>query len=295
MAGDISAWDILYSQHAPWLYATALRICGNSPEAKDAVQDTLIQAYLKLQQLKASDAFAAWLKKILYRNCIRYRQLKHVANSFTSFETTNVPEKVGEDEINRKLELYAQQLKVYNTLGFLSEPLQSVILLRYFSAWQSYEQIAGVLCIPTGTVRSRLSEARQKMREYWKKYNAGNEKPFQQAEEWNHFYSLQFQTIHSSLISREKLLHHLDKNLQLVFTSGNTVYGRQNLQKEIEDDLLYGSSFSDVQVASSESLSIVEVRNINSAEYPDRCPDSGIFVLFRNKNKVTRFNLHNSK
>jgi hypothetical protein len=81
----------------------------------------------------------------------------------------------------------------------------------------------------------------------------------------------------------------------LVFTSGNTAYGRQYIQKEIEDDLLYGSSFSDVQVTSSGSLSIVEVCNINSAEYPDRCPDSGIFVLFRNKNKVIRFNLHNSK
>ena len=65
MAGDVSAWNILYRQHAPWLYATALGICGNSPEAKDAVQDTLIQAYLKLQQLKNPNAFTAWLKKML--------------------------------------------------------------------------------------------------------------------------------------------------------------------------------------------------------------------------------------
>jgi RNA polymerase sigma-70 factor (ECF subfamily) len=295
MAGDVSAWNILYRQHAPWLYATALGICGNSPEAKDAVQDTLIQAYLKLQQLKTPNAFTAWLKKMLFRNCIRYRQSKHPTNSFTSFETIDAAQKVVEDEINGKLELYAQQIKVYNTLGFLSEPLQSVVLLRYFSAWQSYEQIAKVLCIPTGTVRSRLSEARQKMAEYWKRNNADNEKPFRQAEEWNHFYSLRFETIHSSLSSREKLLHHLDKNLQLVFTSGNTVYGRHYIQKEIEDDLLHGSSFGEVQVTSSGSLSIVEVGNINSAEYPYRCPDSGIFVLYRNKNKVTRFNFHNSK
>ena len=57
-AGDMSAWNILYRQHEPWLYATALRICGTSPVAKDVVQDTFMMAYLKLPQLKDPEAFS---------------------------------------------------------------------------------------------------------------------------------------------------------------------------------------------------------------------------------------------
>lgn len=290
-SGDISAWNILYRQHEPWLYASALRICGNSPAAKDAVQDTFIQAYLKLQQLKKTATFAGWLKTILFRNCNRYLQPKYLTRSFVSFEMENFCE----NEINDQLECYAQRIKVYDTLSFLSQTLQSVVLLRYFSAWQSYEKIAKILCIPVGTVRSRLNQAKQKMQEHWLKSNADNEKYFKESQEWNHFYNLQFGTVHSSLNSREKLLQHLDKNLQLVFTSGNTLYGRQFIENEIEDDLLYGSSFGNIQVMSSGSLSIVEVCNINSKEYPSRCPDNGIFVLYRTGNAVSRINFHNSK
>lgn len=71
-SGNISAWNILYRQHEPWLYATALRICGDSPGAKDTVQHTFIQAYLKLQQPKEPAAFSGWLKTTLLRNCYRY-------------------------------------------------------------------------------------------------------------------------------------------------------------------------------------------------------------------------------
>jgi len=290
-SGDIASWNILYRQHEPWLYARALRICGNSPAAKDAVQDTFIQAYLKLQQLKDAATFPGWLKRILIRNCYRSLHRKNLTNEPVSF----YPENVCEDELNDKLDFYAQQAKIYNTLSCLTETLQSVLLLRYFSAWQSYEQISKVLCIPIGTVRSRLSEAKQKMLEHWMKTNEDNEKAFQVVKEWNHFYSVQFSTVHTSLNSREKLLQHLDKNLQLIFTSGNSVYGRRFIEKEIEDDLIYGSCFDKIEVMSSGYLSIVEVSNFNSKEYPDRCPDKGIFLLYRNKNKVRRLNFHNSK
>lgn len=290
-AGDISAWNVLYRHHEPWLYATALRVCGNSPPAKDSVQDTFIQAYLKLKQLKNPATFAGWLKIILLRNCYRYSQKKYLNDNAASIE----PENFCEDEINEQLEFYAQKIKVYDTLSFLSETLQSILLLRYFSAWQSYEQIAQILCIPIGTVRSRLNQAKQKMQEYWASCHWDNEKYFKESQEWNHFYNLQFGTVHSSLNSREILIQHLDKNLQLVFTSGKTVYGRQFIENEIEDDLRHGSSFDNVHVTSIGNLSIVEVCNLNSSEYPNRCPDSGIFVLYRNKNKVSRLNFHNSK
>ena len=73
-AGDNLAWNKLYKQHYPWVYATALRICGNSPDTKDIVQEAFITAYLKLHQLKDATAFAGWLKTILIRLCQQYKK-----------------------------------------------------------------------------------------------------------------------------------------------------------------------------------------------------------------------------
>lgn len=289
-AGDSSAWSMLYSQHKPWLYATALRICGNDPVAKDAVQDTFIQAFLKLSQLKDLTAFAGWLKTILVRNCYRNKQQKIVCDiSSVGFD----PGDYWEDEINKQLDLYAGQSQLYDALGNLSDSLQSVLLLRYFSSWQSYEQIAKILCVPVGTVRSRLNQAKQKMAERWLQNN-DDDKALNEAREWDSIYHGYFENMYNSLSCRERFINHIDKNLQLIFTSGKTDYGTEPLKRMIEEDITYGIRLSNIQVMSSGAISIVEMQNINPAEHPDHCPESGVIVLYRNKNKVVKLNLHNS-
>lgn len=290
-AGDTSAWNVLYRQHEPWLYATALRICGNNPGAKDAVQDTFIQAYLKLQQLKEPSAFSGWLKTTLLRNCYRYIHPVYSHNNSISSGIENLYE----DEINNKLDFYAQQTKIYNTLACLTESLQIVLLLRYFSTWQSYDKIATILCIPVGTVRSRLNQAKQKLTEYWAKSNDNNDTAYKKAAEWNDLYNTCFGNVYTSLHYREKLIRHFDKNMLVVFTSGKTAFGRNVVQQLIEEDIVYGNSFAALDVVSTSNISIVECHNINPGEYPDRCPDSTVFVLQRTGSAVTQFNLHNSR
>src|SRR5438094_780000 len=130
MAGDASAWNILYRKHEPWLYAAALRICGNSPAAKDAVQETFVQAYLKLHQLKDPAVFPAWLKTTLFHNCYRSKK-----QNLLSIDNPGLFQKANffEDEINRKIDLFARQTKLYHALTRLPQILQSVLMLRYFS------------------------------------------------------------------------------------------------------------------------------------------------------------------
>jgi RNA polymerase sigma-70 factor (ECF subfamily) len=70
-AGDEQAWNVLYQQYYPGLYAAAIRLCGNFPEAKDIVQDTFVAAWLKISQLKDAVTFGSWIKTILIRNCCR--------------------------------------------------------------------------------------------------------------------------------------------------------------------------------------------------------------------------------
>jgi RNA polymerase sigma factor (sigma-70 family) len=292
IAGDASSWNILYRKHEPWLYAAALRICGNCPAAKDAVQETFVQAYLKLHQLKDPAVFPAWLKTTLFRNCYRSKQQNFLSvDNPTLFENANLYE----DEINRKMEWYERQTKIYASLSCLSDALQTVLLLRYFSNWPSYEEIAAILCIPVGTVRSRLNQAKQKLAQYWAKSSGDNDSPFREAVEWNGLYNDYFGNVYTSLHYREKLIGHFDKNLQLLFTSGKSAVGFRIVQRLIEEDIVYGNRFDGLEVSSSGNISIIECRNINPVEYPDRCPDSTVFVLHRTGDLVTRMNLHNSR
>lgn len=288
-AGDSAAWNFLYRHHYPWMHATALRICGDSAAAKDAVQDTFITAYLKLQQLKDPMAFAGWLKVILAHTCQRNAQQQLLPPDIAVFFKNR---SFYDDEINKVTGHYESQTKMYNSLSCLSDTLQSVLLLRYFSNWSSYEQIAAMLCIPVGTVRSRLNQAKQKLVEHWERSNG--DVALRRATEWNNLYNEYFGSVYTSLQVRERLINHFDKNLVLTFTSGKKAFGRNIVQQLIEDDLTYGNSFAGLEVNSSSHISIIECRNINPDDHPDRCPDSLVFVLHRTGNVVTAMNIHNS-
>ena len=129
---------------------------------------------------------------------------------------------------------------------------------------------------------------------HWQQSNSDNDKAFRQVQEWNDLYNTWFGNVYTSLQYREKLIGHFDKDLQVIFTSGKAVLGRKIVEQEIEEDLLYGNNFAALQVMSSGNISIVEAHNTNSPEYPNRCPENTIFILYRTGEKATRLRLHHS-
>jgi len=62
-AGEEAAWNALYQQYYPGLYAMALHLCADIASARDVVQDSFISAFLKLPQLKDYSVFGSWIKK----------------------------------------------------------------------------------------------------------------------------------------------------------------------------------------------------------------------------------------
>lgn len=288
--GDSMAWSTLYGQHYAWMYAYALQICRNNMDARDAVQETFIRAFLYLHQLHNPHAFTGWLKTALIRQCYR------IANKNPTHTNYHLVAHEGcsENEFLDKLELQSKRMKVQDGLSRLSENLQIVLLLRYFSDWNSYEQISAVLNIPVGTVRSRLSQARLKITENWKTRSGENDMALRESAEWSHMYRQYFVNVHVDMQYRERLINHFQNDLQVVFTSGRRVSGKSHIEKLIEEDMRFGSRFSDIQVVGSRTITIVETKNINSSVYPDHCPENSVFVLYRNKNKVGKIHLYNS-
>jgi len=289
-AGEEAAWNILYKKHYPGAWAVALSICGNTPFAKDAVQDAFVIAYLKLHQLKDLSAFGSWLNKIVTHNCYRALSRENVKKKVDMLPVQ--PDTWWEDQVNSRFEQLSAQSRIYAAMVQLPESLRITLFLRYFSGYQSYEDIANILCVPIGTVRSRLNQAKLKMAEHWQQNREADESIFRESEEWNHFYYSAYYSIHDHDHYKNKFVEHLHKNIRITVANDQSSTGRNIFEGIIEADRKVGSRLEPIQVLTCGHLSVVEVRHFNSNEHPDHCPPGSISVLYRDKGKVDRMNLY---
>lgn len=287
--GDEEAWNILYQHYYPKLYATALRICGAVPETKDLIQDSFVTAYLKLSQLKEISNFESWVRKILMRNC--YRLINRNRKRTQTYLNTITEQQLKED-IELQFEKFPLFYRLYNVLSELSESLRSVVLLHYFSSFTSYNEIATILSIPVGTVRSRLNEARAKLTDKWKQPLSKSTYNKQECEEWNHFYFETYSNLHFNDNEKNKFLHHLGKSVKIFFPGGMLDVGYRAFENLIIDDKKHGSWLQPIQVLTCGNISVIEAVHFNSAEHPNHCPPKSIAVLYRKKMEVVQLNLH---
>jgi RNA polymerase sigma-70 factor (ECF subfamily) len=156
--GDGEAFGHLVERHQALLYGLALRILGNHDDALDALQDACFKAWRAIDTHRGP-AFRPWMSSIVARTCIdRIRSRRPVSpledvggNILPLPDPSPSPEEVSlADERARAIE---------NALGTLSADHRAVILMRDLGGL-SYEEIAGSLSVPIGTVRSRLARAR---------------------------------------------------------------------------------------------------------------------------------------
>src|SRR5688572_11827990 len=136
--GDASAMGVLFEWYRPRLYAHAMRICGNMPLAEDAVQDTFIAAFTHLSSLRNEHFFSPWLKKILINHCYNLLR-KEQSVELTDRHLRN--DSLLHQSIDEHFENISNRQRMYEALRFLSEELMSCVMLRYFSKFNSYEEI----------------------------------------------------------------------------------------------------------------------------------------------------------
>ncbi|RDC66250.1 RNA polymerase sigma factor [Adhaeribacter pallidiroseus] len=290
--GETTAWNKLHRTFYPGMYVIALPICRNPEVASDVVQEAFIKAYLKLSQLKDSQNFPGWLRQIVTH--MSYRALvRHQKN--TSLESLALEkEAYWEDEMNRQMEQISSQNQLYSALAQLPDVLHSTLVLRYFSNYQTYEQIAAILAVPIGTVRSRLSEAKRKLEEAWKKHDDASDVHLRENEEWNSFYQSLYGEMHAQESSKIKFINHLQHS-QILFPNGKSSSGGQVLENMVEEDRRVGSWLQPVRVFSSGRVSVIEAQHFNSSEHPDHCPPTSVAIINRDKGKASRVFFHPSE
>lgn len=156
--GSTAAFEPLVRGHETPALATARMLLGDSDEAADAVQEAFIRAYRALGRLQEGSAFGPWFRGILRNLCLdRLRSPDARRESWTSrtMDARAWSEPAGSARLER-LELASA---VQSGLAELSAEHRSVLVLKEMEGL-SYAEIAEALGIPSGTVASRLYNAR---------------------------------------------------------------------------------------------------------------------------------------
>jgi RNA polymerase sigma-70 factor (ECF subfamily) len=161
--------------HLKSLYHFALRLSGNEDDANDLVQDTYLKAYRFLGSYERGSNAKAWLFRILKNSFINnYRKVSKEPSKIDYEEAENFLN-TGKASYSDSIDLREKMFRgligdeVSTALNALPVDFRAVIILCDVEEF-TYEEIAQIIDIPIGTVRSRLHRARKMLREMLLEY-----------------------------------------------------------------------------------------------------------------------------
>ncbi len=155
--GDMDAFEQIVKAHQQGIYFLCRRFLGSHAPADDAAQETFIKAYLALDSFKEDLSFFSWIRRIAVNTCLN--AIKSAKREEPLGKRDAAEKALPQDELqNREMNNRFQQ-----ALEALPSEQKAVFVLRVHEG-QSYRDIARTLRISEGTVMSRLSRARRKLR-----------------------------------------------------------------------------------------------------------------------------------
>lgn len=176
---DIEAYEMLVERYRNKILNYVARYCG-SADAEDLTQEVFIKAFVAIKKFRGQCSFQTWVFQIANNVCVdRFRRVKRSRVAYSLDD----PVETAEGEVEREIpdwswdpEAVAQshelQALVHKTLLTLSDKLRAVVILHDLEG-VPYEEIAEMLQIPIGTVKSRLFNARVELRNKLRAYVEG--------------------------------------------------------------------------------------------------------------------------
>lgn len=155
--GDQNAFARLVNKYHGSVFRQAYAMVGDRMAAEDVTQDAFIKAFYSLGKLDNEYAFTSWLTRIVSNVC--YDHLKKAKKKKVVSLEEN--ENAGPSELT--IERSQMRLNIREAMQTLSKDHREVIVLRDIQGY-SYQEIADILQIPVGTVKSRISIARLELK-----------------------------------------------------------------------------------------------------------------------------------
>jgi RNA polymerase sigma-70 factor (ECF subfamily) len=154
LAGDQAAFTALVHRHERRVYNLALRMLGREEDAKDAAQDAFLNALRKLSSFRGQAAFTTWMHRVTMNTCydiLRKRRREPLLDD----PPDDIPSRVTGDPASQ----VADAVDVQRALVQVPQEFRAVLVLHDVQDL-AYEDIAEILGIPLGTVKSRLHRGR---------------------------------------------------------------------------------------------------------------------------------------
>ena len=163
--GDTAAFGGLVRKYQVRLCTSLTHICGSLDDAEDVAQEAFVQAYLKLRTFAGGSAFYTWLYRIAVNAAISRRRRRREQTSVDSKREELGLEPLDSGErADERLLREERAVQVRRALDRLSDEHRTILVLREIDDCD-YDQIAQILQLPVGTVRSRLHRARLQLKE----------------------------------------------------------------------------------------------------------------------------------
>ncbi len=167
--GDINAFEILVRRHEKAIFNLVYRMLGNYDDAAETAQEVFLSAYRAIGQFRGESNFSTWLDRIALNHAttrrkstnLRQKRLVPIDGSDMVDDT-----QLGPAETLEKKELRERVQRALNEL----EPEDATVILLRDLQDIPYEDVARVLKIPVGTVKSRLHRARRALKTHLTAY-----------------------------------------------------------------------------------------------------------------------------
>ncbi len=167
--GDSYAFEQLITSYQHRVLATAWRMLGNQEDARDAAQEVFLRVYRHLKKFRSGEDFSAWLYRITINVCRDAHRRRGPQDRFASLESErelgNLPEAASTDDVEAAAILSQEQAIIASALDTLSPKEREAIVLRDLEGL-STKEVARILGSSATTVRSQISSARAKIKQY---------------------------------------------------------------------------------------------------------------------------------
>ena len=161
-AGNLDAFEMIYSRYHRRTYSLCLRMTSSQTEAEDLTQEVFIQLFRKIGSFRGDSAFSTWLHRMTVNQVLMHFRRRSVKNERTS-EDGEMPEQMVNGTSNPNRMQVIDRIALRDAISELPNGYRNVFVLHDVAGFE-HEEVARRMGISVGTSKSQLHKARLKLR-----------------------------------------------------------------------------------------------------------------------------------
>ena len=160
--GDADAFDTVYDQVAATVFGIVRRVVRDQAQSEEVTQDVLLEVWRNAAKFDPGRGSAtAWVMTLAHRRAVdRVRSVQKESERERRTAVADVPF----DEVAEAVELSLERERVRRCLGSLTELQRESVTLAYYGGY-TYSQVASLLGVPDGTIKTRMRDALIRLRD----------------------------------------------------------------------------------------------------------------------------------